>query len=79
MNKFKFHNVGQGLFYTGSLMHGTYNFVFDCGTDSKQEYLTNQINDYAREFRCREGEKPNIDFVVILHLHNDHFSGLNLL
>lgn len=79
MNKFSFHNVGQGLFYTGSLRHGTYNFVFDCGTNSKQEYLNNQISDYVREFNCKKGKKPCIKFVVISHLHNDHFSGLKQL
>lgn len=34
-NKFKFWNVGQGLFYTGSLFGGEFNFVYDCGGSSK--------------------------------------------
>jgi len=44
VNKFTFHSVGQGLFYTGQLecypYHGIrndfvdsfYNFVYDCGS-----------------------------------------------
>lgn len=44
MNRFEFHPVGQGLFYTGSLMHGTYQFVFDCGTENKQNYVNDCID-----------------------------------
>ena len=76
MNQFKFHSVGQGLFYTGSLANGNYNFVYDCGTESEQWYLDNCIKDYTREIRGFNNEKAIIDFVVISHLHKDHFSGL---
>lgn len=75
MNKLQFRSVGQGLFYTGSLMHGTYNFVFDCGSESKQCYLDEQIDDFKKSLPIVKG-KPYIDFVVISHLHKDHYSGL---
>lgn len=75
MNKFKFHPVGQGLFYTGSIASGTYNFVYDCGTESKGSYLSNAIDNYVDEISVIN-KKPTIDFVVISHLHTDHFNGL---
>ena len=49
MNKFKFHPVGQGLFYTGSIAKGRYNFVYDCGTESKGSYISNAIDNYVDE------------------------------
>lgn len=75
MNCFEFHSVGQGLFYTGSLMHGTYQFVYDCGTESESSYVENCIDKYVATlpYKC------SIDFVVISHLHRDHFSGLYYL
>lgn len=79
MNKFKFHPVGQGLFYTGSIASGTYNFVYDCGTESGQKYLDYCIKNYIREISSFNNEKPTIDFVVISHLHADHFNGLSKL
>ena len=51
MNSFKFHPVGQGLFYTGSLVHKTYNFVYDCGTKSKKHYLSSSIDAFIREIQ----------------------------
>ncbi len=76
MNYFKFHSVGQGLFYTGSLAHRTFNFVYDCGTESKQHYLNSSIDAYIKEIQKDASSKPYIDFVVVSHLHKDHFSGL---
>lgn len=76
MNSFKFHPVGQGLFYTGSLADKTYNFVYDCGTKSKNHYLSSSIDSYIKEIRNDTMSKPTIEFVVISHLHKDHFSGL---
>lgn len=76
MNCFKFHPVGQGLFYTGALANKTYNFVYDCGTESKQHYLISSIDSYIKEIQRDASNKPHIDFVVVSHLHKDHFSGL---
>lgn len=78
MNHFEFHPVGQGLFYTGSLMHDTYHFVFDCGTENKQYYVNDCVDNYVNSFSY-DKEKPDIEFVVISHLHKDHFSGLMYL
>ena len=75
MNHFKFHPVGQGLFYTGSLDNGRFNFVYDCGTESKKQYISDAIDDYVNRLSC-DNCNPTIDFVVISHLHSDHFNGL---
>lgn len=69
MNTFKFHSVGQGLFYTGSIADGGLNFVYDCGTESSQEFINKAVADYTSQVK-------NVDFVLISHLHWDHFSGL---
>lgn len=80
MNRFEFHSVGQGLFYTGSLMNVKYHFVFDCGTENKQNYVNDCIDNYVKSLSYSyDKEKPKIDFVVISHLHKDHFSGLMYL
>jgi hypothetical protein len=44
MNTFKFHSVGQGLFYTGSIADGGLNFVYDCGTESSQEFINKAVD-----------------------------------
>lgn len=76
VNSFKFHNVGQGLFYTGSLLNGNYNFVFDCGaTKGNKHHLDNAIKEYIAS-TLRKGNKSYINMVVISHLHTDHYSGL---
>ncbi|USS41573.1 MBL fold metallo-hydrolase [Thermococcus aggregans] len=68
---FKFHNVGQGLFYTGRLTYGkaSFNFVYDCGSE-KTNLVNKAIN---REF---SGNKKGIDLLIISHLHKDHVSGI---
>jgi len=76
MNCFKFYPVGQGLFYTGSLAHRTFNFVYDCGTKSKNKYLLSSIDSYIQDIQKEEKSRAQIDFVVISHLHEDHFNGL---
>ena len=76
MNKFVFRPVGQGLFYTGSLLNGRYNFVYDCGTDNGQYLLNEEIQYYQYEMDHISEGKPKIDFVVISHLHKDHYIGL---
>lgn len=71
MNHFIFHNVGQGLFYSGHLYKNNFNFIYDCGSESKRIYLHNAID--------KQLPSQNIDFVVISHLHKDHISGLKRL
>lgn len=77
MNKFIFHSIGQGLFYTGSLYEGNYNFVYDCGTEKEKARLNKEIGTYVTDLSFKKNNTvPTIDFVVISHLHKDHFSGL---
>ena len=67
---FKFHNVGQGLFYTGRLKYGraSFNFVYDCGSE-KTSLAKDAING---EFQPDE----KIDLLIVSHLHKDHTSGI---
>lgn len=70
-NSFGFRAVGQGLFYTGSILDGEYKFVYDCGTENKKCYIEREVRRFSA--RCRKRE---LEFVVLSHLHRDHFSGL---
>lgn len=70
-NWFNFYPVGQGLFYAGVLSNGNYGFVYDCGTETKGVNIRNYISHLKS---CMP--KGTLDFVVISHLHKDHFSGL---
>lgn len=79
MNIFHFRGIGQGLFYTGSLCDGKYNFVYDCGTESKSCYLDYEIENFSKTQFYTHNNKSDIDFIVISHLHKDHFSGLPTL
>lgn len=79
MNKFEFtfHNVGQGLFYTGRI--GKFNFVYDCGAEKKdKDYLYKAIDGYSPNNRG-EVEKPLLDVLIISHFHEDHVLGINKL
>lgn len=67
-NKFIFHGVGQGLFYSGHLSNYKYNFIYDCGSESSISYLNDAIDN---DINCN-----TIDFILISHLHKDHISGL---
>ena len=73
MNYFEFHPVGQGLFYTGSILDNSYNFVYDCGSDSKGDYLDKAIDEYVYYMNVTHSK---INFINISHLHKDHFNGL---
>ena len=68
---FTFHNVGQGLFYTGKI--DDFNFVYDCGSLSKyKKYLFDSVNNYV-------GNVKKLNLLIISHLHIDHISGLDTL
>lgn len=76
-NVFNFFPVGHGLFYAGSIDYKKYAFVYDCGADissGDSVDLTNQIKS-LKEYL---GDKA-LDFVVLSHLHYDHFCGLEKL
>lgn len=72
---FKFHGVGQGLFYSGSIINQNsrnFNFIYDCGTDTSDINLESKI---AKCFyRTKDGNV--IDCLFISHFHKDHISGV---
>jgi len=71
---FIFHNVGEGLFYTGQI--DDFNFVYDCGAQRiNRKHLNLAIGDYVRQ----ELKAPRIDLLIISHLHDDHTYGLDAL
>ena len=49
---------------------GPYRWVYDCGTSSGRNLVTNAISDLKRD--CK-GQK--IDLLTLSHFHNDHISG----
>jgi ribonuclease BN (tRNA processing enzyme) len=69
-NEFTFQSVGHGLFYTGRLSDGDFNFVYDCGEiGEKKESLKKAIDNYIKN-------AEDIDFLVVSHLHEDHVCGV---
>ena len=66
-NTFTFHGIGQGLFYSGSIANGGFNFVYDCGSESPAMLRTITLP-------CAD-----LDFVAISHFHDDHVNGLPAL
>lgn len=73
---FKFHPIGQGCFYSGviQLPKTEFNFVYDCGTDSKMVFLSREINNY----KTRLNGKP-LDLLLISHFDADHVNGVSQL
>ncbi|WP_440956174.1 hypothetical protein ACSAZK_04310 [Methanosarcina sp. Mfa9] len=72
---FEFHNVGQGLFYTGKISE--FNFVYDCGSLSspqKTDFLGNSIKNYKAQLN-----NNYLNLLVISHFHEDHVNGLDRL
>lgn len=70
-----FHPVGQGLFSSGEVSISglpDFNYIYDCGTSSKQALLDAAIVNYQRN-------NDAIDMVVISHFDRDHISGLEKL
>ncbi len=70
----KFHSVGQGLFYEGTLLQDKlpcFRFVYDCGTQQGKPMLLPALNDY----NIRNDDAP-IDLLVLSHFHLDHFNGI---
>lgn len=83
---FRFHNVGQGLFYSGLLnikegsKHRIFSFVYDCGTNSPMSFLQREIDDYKLLLKTSKSSKnKKLDLLVISHLHDDHVNGLEYL
>ncbi len=70
--KFNFHPVWQGLFYSGKIWD--WHFIYDCGTDSNISVLESAIASY-KAFNY----KKEVDFLILSHLHEDHFNGIPIL
>lgn len=76
LGEFIFHNVGQGLFYSGTIKQHSRNkfdFIYDCGSENNN-HLKCIINDYLYYL-----DEKNIDMLVISHFHEDHVNGLEYL
>ena len=77
--EFIYHNVGQGLFYSGEINYhdnhdnSKFRFIYDCGSEKPR-----LVNTSIRRFKQDVGYNE-IDLLVISHLHSDHVSGLNEL
>lgn len=63
-NTFTFHGIGQGLFYSGSIANGGFNFVYDCGSEK-----STMLRGVALPFN-------DLGFVAVSHFHDDHVNGL---
>lgn len=73
--KFTFHNVGQGLFYSGKVEN--FNFIYDCGTEKNyRNYMDKEIDRYVKN---ELGSKKLLDLLILSHFHEDHISGLDRL
>jgi len=68
-----FEGIGQGLFYTGSLLqdHSRFDFVYDCGSVSDHKHLDQSINRYS--------SLSKFDLVIISHFDEDHVNGIKKL
>jgi len=90
-SEFKFWPIGQGLFYTGSIDGGKFNFVYDCGASAMvsggKAALSKATKEYLKELEdgwdksaSDENTKylnhKTIDFMVVSHLDADHVNGI---
>ena len=83
--RFRFHSVGQGLFYSGILNSDStkkpFSFVYDCGTESNRDFLYREIDDF-KELLPRFKSSSNkrfLNLLVISHFHDDHVNGVEYL
>lgn len=66
---FTFHNVGQGLFYSGEI--NDFRFAYDCGS-TRRSHLSYIVSKFKKNFTSAK-----MDLLVLSHLHDDHIAGLN--
>ncbi len=76
--EFIYHNVGQGLFYSGEIRfpysyESKFRFIYDCGSENIR-----LINASIHKFK-RNIEDNKINLLILSHLHLDHVSGLEEL
>lgn len=71
--EFKFHPIGQGLFYSGTIMNDNKSFtmVFDCGSESPKKKREQVIDNSV--------VPKHIDLLIVSHFHRDHVNGLEKL
>jgi hypothetical protein len=69
---FIFHNVGQGLFYSGEI--GDLRIVYDCGS-TRRKHLSSIVS----KFKKTNLTSRKIDLLILSHLHDDHVAGLSAL
>lgn len=73
-----FHDVGQGLFYTGHIFNenNDFHFAYDCGTDSTRKYIRREIEN----FKYLVNRSTNkLDLLVLSHFDSDHVNQLDIL
>ena len=83
---FRFHAVGQGLFYSGliqgtSYRYGeTFSFVYDCGSISSRCFLHREIDDFKALLPYTQlRRKKRLELLIVSHMHDDHVNGLEYL
>lgn len=83
---FRFHPIGQGLFYSGILMkkdgkqNRQFSFVYDCGTDSPRVFLRQETDHLKLLLKnSRTSGRKKLDLLIVSHLHDDHVNGLEHL
>ncbi|WP_017413919.1 hypothetical protein [Clostridium tunisiense] len=73
-----FHNVGQGMFYSGCIYNkeSEFSFVYDCGTHSSQKFISWEIEDFHWSMkRCNN----ILNLLVLSHFDGDHVNQLDKL
>ena len=84
---FRFHAVGQGLFYSGLINNTSYSrgetfsFVYDCGSISSRYFLHREIDHYKAllPYVVHSKRKKRLDLLIVSHMHDDHVNGLEYL
>lgn len=69
--------IGQGCFYTALFRlhrNTAFSLVYDCGSDTSQSRLQEEIDQFSRELDGR-----SLDLLVISHLDADHVNGVGEL
>src|SRR5260221_12412791 len=76
--RYHFRPVGQGLFSHGRLTNlhrQRFDWVYDCGTDSKAEYLNREVE----HFRGEISSSNRIGLLILSHFDDDHVNGVTQL